>query len=130
MKFLIVEDSIAMRRVIKNSISRFYAGCDFHEAQDGVEALDILKLEEINFVITDWIMDNVDGIEFTKEVRKLEENKNLPILMITAKGNKTDIIEAIQAGVNDYLVKPLSPNILEMKVKALIEKFELNKEEK
>jgi two-component system chemotaxis response regulator CheY len=127
MKILIVEDSIAMRRVIRNTISRFYPDTTYEEAQNGTEALDILKLEPIDFVITDWIMPVFDGIELTKEIRETLENKTLPILMITTKGSKADIIEAIQAGVNDYLVKPLSPNILEAKLKALVEKFELNK---
>ncbi len=127
MKILIVEDSIAMRRVIRNTISRFYPDTTYEEAQNGTEALDILKLEPIDFVITDWIMPVFDGIELTKEIRETLENKTLPILMITTKGSKADIIEAIQAGVNDYLVKPLSPNILEAKLKVLVEKFELNK---
>lgn len=127
MKILIVEDSIAMRRVIRNTISRFYPDTTYEEAQNGSEALDILKLEPIDCVITDWIMPVFDGIELTKEIRETLENKTLPILMITTKGSKIDIIEAIQAGVNDYLVKPLSPNILEAKLKTLVEKFELNK---
>lgn len=126
MKFLIVEDSIAMRRVIRNSIMRFYVNCEFQEAHNGLEAIDILKLEDIDFLITDWLMPGVDGIELTKTVRDSQRAQNIPILMVTTKGNKMDIIEAIKAGVNDYLVKPVSPTVLENKIKSLVEKFEIN----
>lgn len=126
MKFLIVEDSIAMRRVIRNSIMRFYENCSFEEAHNGLEAIDIIKLEDVQFLITDWMMPELDGIELTKMVRENESAKNIPILMVTTKGNKSDIIEAIRAGVNDYLVKPVSPTVLENKIKSLVGKFELN----
>lgn len=125
MKFLIVEDSTAMRRVIRNLIMRFYQNCEFEEAHNGVDAIDVLKLEDIDFLITDWLMPGLDGIELTKTVRESKRVKEIPILMISTKGNKKDIIEAIRAGVNDYLVKPINPSILESKIRGIINKVGL-----
>lgn len=126
MKILVVEDSSAMRRVIKNTIVKFLK-TDFIEASNGGEAMDILKIEDdIDLVITDWLMPAVDGIQLTQFIKADDRLKDIPVLMITTNSTRYDIIEAIKAGVSDYIVKPINPNLLETKVKNIITKLKEN----
>ena len=123
MKILVVEDPSAMRRVVKNSIVKFLKA-HFLEASNGGEAMDILKIEDdIDLIITDWLMPSVDGIELSQYVKADDRLKDIPVLMITTKSSRYDIIEAIKAGVSDYIVKPINPNLLETKVKNIIAKM-------
>jgi two-component system chemotaxis response regulator CheY len=118
MKFLVVDDSATMRRIVINSLQRIgYNNCI--EAEDGQDAL--AKFDAtISFVITDWNMPNMTGTEFTKVLRSQEHGKTVPVLMVTARSVKEDILTAMEAGVNNYIVKPFTPQVLKEKIDALL----------
>jgi len=120
LKFLVVDDSVTMRRIVINSLRNL--GFDnFVEAGDGKEALDKLLADQtINFVITDWNMPNVSGLELVKSIRSNDALSKLLILMVTTRGVKEDIIEALNAKVNNYIVKPFTPQILKEKIDQII----------
>lgn len=122
MKFLVVDDSPTMRRIVINALKQF--GYDnVVEAGDGIEALDVLKKEgNIDFIITDWNMPNMTGLELTQTVRASTEFANLPILMVTTRGLKQDIVDALKARVNNYVVKPFTPQVLKEKIDAILNK--------
>lgn len=121
LKFLVVDDSVTMRRIVINSL-RNLGYNNFVEAGEGKEALEKLAAEEgINFIITDWNMPVVSGLELVKTVRKDEKFSGLPILMVTTRGVKEDIVEALQAKVNNYIVKPFTPQILKEKIDQIIQ---------
>jgi len=108
-----------MRRIIINTLKR--AGYqDVIEAQDGKDALAKLKVEKVNFVITDWNMPEMDGLTFVATLRSMEEYKNLPVLMVTTRSVKEDIMEAMKAGVNNYIVKPFTPDTLKAKIEQIL----------
>jgi two-component system chemotaxis response regulator CheY len=119
-KFLIVDDSVTMRRIVINSLRNL--GYDnFVEAGDGKEALDKLQVDHtIDFVITDWNMPNFSGLELVKSIRSNDSLSKLLILMVTTRGVKEDIIEALNAKVNNYIVKPFTPQILKEKIEQII----------
>ena len=119
MKILVVDDSNTMRRIIINTLKKI-GYSDNIEAGDGREALK--KLEEGGFglVITDWNMPGMDGLNLTKNIRTA--NAEIPILMVTTMAAKEDIIEALKAGVNNYVVKPMSPEVLEEKLNSIFNK--------
>jgi two-component system chemotaxis response regulator CheY len=115
LKILAVDDSPTMRRIIVNTLKR--AGYDdVTEASDGKDALAKMMVEQFNFVITDWNMPEMDGLTFVSQIRSLDEFKDLPILMVTTRSVKDDIIEAMKAGVNNYIVKPFTPETLGEKI--------------
>ncbi len=118
MKILVVDDSATMRRILVNSLQRIgYSDCV--EAGDGREAVD--KFDgSIQFVITDWNMPNMSGIDLARALRALPEGKSVPILMVTTRSVKEDIIAAVQAGVNNYIVKPFTPQVLKEKIDAVL----------
>lgn len=120
LKFLIVDDSVTMRRIVINSLKNL-GYLEFVEANDGKEALDkLLADDNINFVITDWNMPVVSGLELTKSIRSNEKVGKIPILMVTTRGIKEDILEALQAKVNNYIIKPFTPNILKEKIDQIL----------
>lgn len=120
LKFLVVDDSVTMRRIVINSL-RNLSYDNFVEAGDGKEALDKLLADQtINFVITDWNMPNVSGLELVKSIRSNDSLSKLFILMVTTRGVKEDIIEALNAKVNNYIVKPFTPQILKEKIDQII----------
>jgi len=115
MKILAVDDSATMRRIIVNTLKRVGMD-DVIEAEDGADAYAKLETEEgINFIITDWNMPNMSGLEFVTKVRE-GQFKDIPILMVTTRSIKEDIIEAMKAGVNSYIVKPFTPQTLKEKI--------------
>jgi two-component system chemotaxis response regulator CheY len=116
MKFLVVDDSSTMRRIVVNSLQRI-GFADTVEAGDGKEALDKFD-SSVKFVITDWNMPNMTGTELAKALR--DRGEQVPILMVTARSVREDIIEAMEAGVNNYIVKPFTPQILKEKIDALL----------
>ena len=118
MKFLVVDDSSTMRRIVVNSLQRIGFG-DTVEAGDGKEALDKFD-PSVKFVITDWNMPNMTGTELAQALRAREDGKHVPILMVTARSVREDIITAMEAGVNNYIVKPFTPQILKEKIDALL----------
>ena len=118
MKFLVVDDSATMRRIVVNSLQRIGFN-ETVEAADGVEAL--AKFDDsITFVITDWNMPNMSGTELTKALRLRGDGKNVPVLMVTARSVRDDILVAMEAGVNNYIVKPFTPQVLKEKIDAIL----------
>jgi two-component system chemotaxis response regulator CheY len=119
MKILAVDDSPTMRRIIVNTLKR--AGFnEVAEATDGKDALAKLKAEKFDFVITDWNMPEMDGLTFVTTVRSDPELQALPILMVTTRSVKEDIMQAIKAGVNNYIVKPFTPETIAEKINQVL----------
>jgi two-component system chemotaxis response regulator CheY len=109
-----------MRRIIINTLKRIGYN-DIIEAEDGADACAKLETESgINFIVTDWNMPNMSGLEFVNKVRS-SEFKALPILMVTTRSIKEDIIEAMKAGVNSYIVKPFTPQTLQEKIDRILD---------
>lgn len=120
LKFLVVDDSVTMRRIVVNSLKNL-GYSDMIEAGDGKEAFDVLNSDSsINFVITDWNMPVMSGLELVKAIRSHGTLSELPILMVTTRGVKEDILQALQAKVNNYVVKPFTPQILQEKIEQVL----------
>jgi len=120
LKFLVVDDSVTMRRIVSNSLKNLGYE-NLVEAVDGKDALAKLEADPtINFIITDWNMPVFSGLELTKAIRSDERYNRLPILMVTTRGVKEDIIEALQAKVTNYVIKPFTPQILKEKIDQII----------
>lgn len=115
MKFLVVDDSPTMRRIICNAL-REIGYTEMLEAEDGQEAIEKLNIVPIDFVITDWNMPNMNGLSLTKSIRKHPDLKDLPVLMITTRGMHEDVIAAMYARVNNFIVKPFTPLVLREKI--------------
>jgi two-component system chemotaxis response regulator CheY len=120
MKILIVDDFSTMRRIVKN-ILRQVGYVNIIEADDGTTAWDVLQREKIDFVISDWNMPQMSGLELLKHVRTSEELKEMPFLMVTAEGQKEHVIEAVKHRVNNYIVKPFTPETLMEKINKIFE---------
>lgn len=118
MKFLIVDDSATMRRIVSNSLSRI-GYSEYVEAEDGIRALDTFD-GSIDFVITDWNMPNMGGLDLVKQLRSRPDGKTVPILMVTTRSIREDIVTAAQAGVNNYVVKPFTPDVLKEKIDQIL----------
>ena len=114
MKFLVVDDSVTMRRIIVNSLQRI-GYSETVEAGDGQEALNAFD-GSIQFVITDWNMPNMSGIDFARALRARADGKAVPILMVTTRSMREDILAAVEAGVNNYILKPFTPPTLKEKI--------------
>jgi two-component system chemotaxis response regulator CheY len=124
MKILVVDDFSTMRRIVRNLLKQLgYENIE--EAEDGQQALTKLKSEKFHFIISDWNMPNMTGIELLKKVRADGDLKNLPFLMVTAESEKEKVIEAIKSGVNNYIVKPFTAEILKEKMDKILEKVQL-----
>jgi two-component system chemotaxis response regulator CheY len=122
LKILVVDDFSTMRRIVRNLLKELgYTNVD--EAEDGVAALQKLKGANFQFVVTDWNMPNMTGIELLKAIRADATLKHLPVLMITAEAKKENIIEAAQSGASGYIVKPFTAGTLEEKLNKIFEKF-------
>jgi len=120
MSILIVDDFSTMRKIVKNILKQLGYE-NILEAEDGVSALEVLKREKIQFIISDWNMPQMSGIELLKTVRATEAWKDLPFLMVTAEGQKENVIEAVKNKVNNYIVKPFSPETLMEKINKIFE---------
>jgi two-component system chemotaxis response regulator CheY len=124
MKILVVDDSSTMRRIIVNTLSRL-GYKDVVQAADGQEAWDALQAnEDIGVVITDWNMPNMNGLELVKKIRAQDKYKAMPIIMVTTEGGKKEVIIALKAGVNNYIVKPFTPQVLKEKLEGVLGKNE------
>ncbi|MGF1690369.1 chemotaxis response regulator CheY [Photobacterium kagoshimensis] len=123
MKILIVDDFSTMRRIVKNLL-RDLGFNNTQEADDGLTALPMLKKGGFDFVVTDWNMPGMQGIDLLKHIRVDEELKHLPVLMITAEAKREQIIEAAQAGVNGYIVKPFTAATLKEKLDKIFERMQ------
>ena len=122
MKILIVDDFATMRRIIKNLL-RDLGFKNTSEADDGSTALPILKNGDFDFLIIDWNMPNMKGIELLKVIRADKKLKSLPVLMVTAEAKREQIIEAANAGVNGYVVKPFTAETLRVKIEKIFERI-------
>ena len=114
-KILVVDDFSTMRRINRNLL-RQLGYSNIVEADDGTTALQKLKEEEIDFVISDWNMPKMTGLDLLKSVRADEKLKDTPFLMVTAESEKDRVIEAVKAGVNNYVVKPFTAETLKEKI--------------
>ncbi|BFM11760.1 chemotaxis response regulator CheY [Simiduia litorea] len=121
MKILIVDDFSTMRRIIKNLL-RDLGFSNTQEADDGATALPMLKSGDFDFLVTDWNMPGMTGIELLKHVRADERLAALPVLMVTAEAKRDQIIEAAQAGVSGYVVKPFTAQVLKEKIDKIFER--------
>lgn len=121
MKILIVDDFSTMRRIIKNLL-RELGFNNTSEADDGNTALPVLQRGDFDFLVTDWNMPGMTGLDLLKAVRAEPELKHLPVLMVTAESKREQIIEAAQAGVNGYIVKPFTANTLKEKIEKIFER--------
>jgi two-component system chemotaxis response regulator CheY len=121
MAILVVDDFSTMRRIIKN-ILRQLGFSNIHEADDGTTAWETLNKTRIDFVISDWNMPNMPGIELLRKVRGSEEFAALPFLMVTAEAQQENIIEAVQAKVSNYIVKPFTAETLGQKIDKIFDK--------
>ncbi|MFT6101797.1 MAG: two-component system chemotaxis response regulator CheY [Granulosicoccus sp.] len=121
MKILIVDDFSTMRRIIKNLL-RDLGFTNTQEADDGLTALPMLKSGDFDFLVTDWNMPGMTGIELLKEVRADDRLASLPTLMVTAEAKKDQIVEAAQAGVNGYVVKPFTAQALKDKIEKIFDR--------
>ncbi len=122
-KFLVVDDFSTMRRIVRNLLKELgYSNVD--EAEDGAMALSKLQNESFDFVISDWNMPNMDGLEMLKNIRADAAIGKLPVLMVTAEAKKENIIAAAQAGASGYVVKPFTAATLDEKLSKIFEKLE------
>ena len=121
MKILVVDDFSTMRRIIKNLL-RELGFNNVSEADDGKTGLAALQNTEFDFLITDWNMPGMPGIDLLKAVRADEKLKSIPVLMVTAEAKKEQIIEAAQSGVNGYVVKPFTAQTLKEKIDKIFER--------
>lgn len=120
MKLLVVDDSSTMRRIIKNTLQRL-GHQDVLEGADGVEGWTVLNANpDIDMLITDWNMPEMNGLELIKKVRADSRFADLPIIMVTTEGGKAEVITALKAGVNNYIVKPFTPQVLKEKLAAVL----------
>ncbi len=120
MKLLVVDDSSTMRRIIKNTLARL-GYKDILEAEDGVKGWEQMNANpDVEMLITDWNMPEMNGLELVKKVRADERFKDTPIIMVTTEGGKAEVITALKAGVNNYIVKPFTPQVLKEKLAAVM----------
>ncbi|GIX37353.1 MAG: response regulator [Silanimonas sp.] len=122
MRILVVDDFSTMRRIVKNLLADLGL-TNVAEAEDGGVAFTMLKQGGFDFVVTDWNMPGVTGIELLKMIRADEKLKTLPVLMVTAEAKREQIIEAAQAGVNGYIIKPFTAATLKEKIDKIFERL-------
>ncbi len=123
MKILVVDDFSTMRRIIKNLL-RDLGFTNTHEADDGNTAFPLLQTGNFDFLVTDWNMPGMQGIDLLKAVRADDKLKTIPVLMVTAESKREQIIEAAQAGVNGYIVKPFTAATLNEKLTKIFERID------
>ncbi len=122
MKVLVADDFATMRKIVRNILKQI--GFDnILEAEDGQAAIQILRNENIGLVVTDWNMPNMTGLELLQKIRNDPQTAHLPVLMVTAEGLKENVVIAVKAGVNNYVVKPFTAEILQEKIEQIFKKL-------
>ena len=121
MKVLVVDDFATMRKIVRNILKQIGFE-DITEAEDGNSALQVLKNETVGLVVTDWNMPNMTGLDLLRQIRSNPKTAQLPVLMVTAEGLKENVLEAVKAGVNNYVVKPFTAEVLQEKIEAIFKK--------
>jgi len=115
--FLVADDSSTMRRVVRSCLNRYGASDqNIAEAGDGLEALTILQAKAIDCVLADWNMPNCDGLQLLTKMRQIDRYKHTPFLIFTTESTKEDILTALRAGVNAYMAKPITPELVAKKL--------------
>ena len=115
MKILVVDDMVAMRRIVKNIMKQLvFPNCN--EAENGQEALQKLRGDTYGFVVSDWNMPVMTGIDLLRAIRANEKLKAIPVLMVTAEAQQSNLVEAVQAGVSNYIVKPFTAETMQEKL--------------
>jgi len=122
MKILVVDDFATMRKVVRNLLKQG-GYLNIVEAEDGVAALAVIKSQKIDFIISDWNMPNMTGLELLKAVRADAKVSATPFLMVTAEALQDNVIAAVKAGVSNYIVKPFTAETLDEKIAKIIEKM-------
>ncbi len=122
MRVLVVDDFATMRKIIKNVLRQINMD-NVVEAENGKHALSVLKSDNVEFIISDWIMPEMTGIEFLRACKEDETIKNIPFVMVTAEAQKDSVLEAIKAGVDNYIVKPFTPEKLKEVIGKTMAKF-------
>jgi two-component system chemotaxis response regulator CheY len=122
MKVLVADDFATMRKIVRNILKQIGFD-DIVEAEDGQAAVQILKNENIGLVVTDWNMPNMSGLELLQKIRTDPKTANLPVLMVTAEGLKENVVAAVKAGVNNYVVKPFTAEVLQEKLEQIFKKL-------
>jgi two-component system chemotaxis response regulator CheY len=125
-RFLVVDDFSTMRRIVRNLLKEL-GFVNVQEAEDGVQALSKLRSDTFDFVVSDWNMPNMTGIELLRAIRADSKLKSLPVLMVTAEAKRENIIEAAQAGASGYVVKPFTAATLDEKLKKIFQNMNMNK---
>ncbi len=121
MKILVVDDSSTMRRIIGNVIMQLgFNKEDYDEAEDGVKAWKMLNEGQYDIILTDWNMPNMNGLELVKKIRAEGSHIKTPIIMITTEGGRGEVIAALRAGVNNYIVKPFPAETLKEKLDSVL----------
>jgi two-component system, chemotaxis family, chemotaxis protein CheY len=124
MKILVVDDFSTMRRIVRNLLVELgFSNPLIQEADDGENALVLLRSQPFDLVVTDWNMPNMTGIDLLRAIRAEDALKGLPVLMVTAENNRDQIIAAAQAGVNGYIVKPFTAVTLKEKLTKIFERI-------
>ena len=119
LKVLFVDDSPTMRRIIQNSLNKIGYE-DIIQAENGVDALEKLEGQDVDLIITDWNMPEMNGEQLVIKLREDPKYKDKPILMVTTRGMKEDVITAVKIGVNGYVVKPFTPEVLKKKISDIL----------
>ena len=117
---LVVDDSRIMRNIVKNYFSDQKIPCQYLEAEDGSEALDMLMKQPIDLILLDWNMPKLSGIDFLKQVRSIKKYIKLPIIMVTSESAKYNVIEALKMGATDYIIKPINGKLFAEKISKVI----------
>jgi two-component system, chemotaxis family, chemotaxis protein CheY len=121
MKVLVVDDFATMRRIVKGVLKQL-GFSDIIEAENGSSALDELKKEKVGLIVSDWNMPKMTGLELLKAVKEDEKLKSIPFIMVTAEGQKENVLEAVKAGVSNYIVKPFTPETFNEKLQKVFGK--------
>jgi two-component system chemotaxis response regulator CheY len=117
---LVVDDSRIMRNIVKNTFATLKIPCEYLEAENGKEAYQQLEMHKVSLVFLDWNMPEMDGMAFLKKVRSMPDYQKLPIIMVTSESAKYNVLEAIQSGATDYIVKPIQEKVFIEKVSEIL----------
>ena len=120
-KILVVDDFSTMRKLVRNVLKQI-GFSNITEAEDGNMALEVMRNEEIGLVVTDWNMPNMTGIELLQRIRDDGKSKNIPVLMLTAEGKTENVVAAVKAGVDNFIVKPFTAEVMQAKIEQIFAK--------